>query len=149
MANEATGAGAAAAQMTTLDKILIDGKMARDDSQKKYAKDLIGEFVNQVIGEGMVVSHDTFASINDRIAQIDELIGKQLNEVMHAPEFQQLEASWRGLNFLVSKTETSKRMKIRLLNITKKELLSDLEKATEFDQSDFFKKIYEEEYGTF
>jgi type VI secretion system protein ImpC len=146
---ETEGTGAAPAPMTTLDKILVDGKMARDDSQKAYAKDLIGEFVNQVIGEGMVVSHDTFASINSRIAQIDELISKQLNEVMHAPEFQKLEASWRGLNFLVMKTETSTRMKIRLLNVTKKELLNDLEKATEFDQSDLFKKVYEEEYGTF
>ena len=149
MANEAEGGGTPAPEMTTLDRILVDGKMARDDSQKPYAKDLIGEFVNQVIGEGMVVSHDTFASINARIAQIDELITKQLNEVMHAPEFQQLEASWRGLNFLVSKTETGTRMKIRLLNVTKKELLNDLEKATEFDQSDLFKKVYEEEYGTF
>jgi type VI secretion system protein ImpC len=146
---ETEGTGAAPAPQTTLDKILIDGKMARDDSQKPYAKDLIGEFVNQVIGEGMVVSHDTFASINARIAQIDELISKQLNEVMHAPEFQQLEASWRGLNFLVAKTETGNRMKIRMLNVTKKELLNDLEKATEFDQSDLFKKVYEEEYGTF
>ncbi|HEY2380023.1 MAG TPA: type VI secretion system contractile sheath large subunit [Terriglobia bacterium] len=148
MSSEAPGS-ASAAQTTTLDKILIDGKMARDESQKAYAKDLIGEFVNQVIGEGMVVSHDTFASINSRIAQIDELISKQLNEIMHAPEFQQLEASWRGLNFLVSKSETGNRLKLRLMNISKKELLNDLEKATEFDQSELFKKIYEEEYGTF
>src|SRR3974390_3297826 len=103
MSSEAPG-GAPAAPATTLDKILIDGKMARDESQKAYAKDLLGEFVNQVIGEGMVVSHDTFTSINSRIAQIDELISKQLNEIMHAPEFQQLEASWRGLNYLVSKS---------------------------------------------
>ena len=148
MSSEAPG-GASAAQLTTLDKILVEGKMARDDSQKAYAKDLIGEFVNQVIGEGMVVSHDTFASINSRIAQIDELISRQLNEIMHAQEFQQLEASWRGMNYLVMKTETGTRMKIRLLNATKKELLNDLEKATEFDQSELFKKIYEEEYGTF
>jgi type VI secretion system protein ImpC len=149
MADEEKSSEPTAAQMTTLDKMLIEGKMARDDSQKAYAKDLIGEFVNQVVDEGMVVSHDTFTSINTRIAQIDELISKQLNAIMHAPEFQQLEASWRGLNFLVSKTETGARMKIRMLNITKKELLADLEKATEFDQSDFFKKVYEEEYGTF
>src|SRR5580704_10404106 len=110
MADEEKSSGATPAQMTTLDKMLIDGKMARDDSQKAYAKDLIGEFVNQVVDEGMVVSHDTFSSINTRIAQIDELISKQLNEIMHAPEFQQLEASWRGLNFLVSKTETGTRM---------------------------------------
>jgi len=146
---EGAAAGAAAAELSTLDKILVDGKMARDESQKPYAKDLIGEFVNQVLDQGMVVSQDTFASINSRIAQIDELISKQLNEVMHAAEFQKLEASWRGLNHLVMNSETGVRLKIRLMNITKAELLSDLEKATEFDQSELFKKIYEEEYGTF
>src|SRR6185436_20354546 len=131
------------------DKMLTEGKMARDESQKPYAKDLIGEFVNQVLDQGMVVSQDTFASINSRIAQIDELISKQLNDVMHAEEFKKLEASWRGLNFLVMNSETGVRMKIRLMNISKIELLSDLEKATELDQSELFKKVYEEEYGTF
>src|SRR5579864_2115262 len=137
------------AELTTLDKILFEGKMVRDESQKPYAKDLIGEFVNQVLDQGMTVSGDTFASINKRIAQIDELISKQLNEVLHAAEFKKLEASWRGFNFLVMNTETSTRMKIRVLNATKNELLGDLEKATEFDQSELFKKVYEEEYGTF
>ena len=138
-----------AAELTTLDKILFEGKMVRDESQKPYAKDLIGEFVNQVLDQGMTVSGDTFASINKRIAQIDELISNQLNEVLHAEEFKKLEASWRGFSFLVMNTETSTRMKIRVLNTTKSELLNDLEKATEFDQSELFKKVYEEEYGTF
>jgi type VI secretion system protein ImpC len=145
----AAGGGTAAADMTPLDKILIEGKMVREESQKKHATDLIGEFVNQIVSEGMVVSHDTFASINVRIAQIDELISKQLNEVLHAPELQKLEASWRGLNYLTMNSETGSRLKIRLMNATKAELLNDLEKASEFDQSELFKKIYEEEYGTY
>jgi len=149
MAEGQGAAAGAAAELTTLDKMLVEGKMARDESQKPYAKDLIGEFVNQVLDQGMVVSQDTFASINARIAQIDELISKQLNEVMHAEEFKKLESSWRGLNYLVMNSETGVRMKIRLMNITKTELLNDLEKATEFDQSELFRKIYEEEYGTF
>jgi len=150
MADEATAPGSSAgSKTTTLDRILTEGKMAREDSQKAYAKDLIGEFVNQVLDQGMVVSHDTFASINGRIAQIDELISKQLNEVMHAPEFQKLEASWRGLSYLVMNSDTGTRLKVRLMNVTKNEVLNDLEKATEFDQSELFKKIYEEEYGTF
>src|SRR6266566_390253 len=138
-----------AAELTTLDKILFEGKMVRDESQKSYAKDLIGEFVNQVLDQGMTIGADTFASINKRIAQIDELISKQLNDVMHAEEFKKLEATWRGFNYLVMNTETSTRMKIRVMNATKGELLTDLEKATEFDQSELFKKVYEEEYGTF
>jgi type VI secretion system protein ImpC len=145
---ESTGA-APATELTTLDKIISEGKMARDESQKSAAKDLIGEFVNQVLDQGMVVSQDTFASINSRVAQIDELISRQLTAIMHSPEFQKLEATWRGLQFLVQNSETSTRLKIRVMNAGKNELLADLEKATEFDQSELFKKIYEEEYGTF
>src|SRR4029453_4975572 len=89
------------------------------------------------------------AAINTRIAQVDKMISSQLSAILHNPEFQQLEASWRGLHQLVKNTETGTAMKLRLLNVTKNELLTDLEKATEFDQSVLFKKVYEEEYGTF
>lgn len=145
---QATG-GAATAEMTLLEKIIHDGKMARDVSQEAYAKDLLHEFVSQILGGTMTVSKDTVAMINHRIAQIDELITKQLNEVMHHPDMQKLEGTWRGLHYFVMNTETSTRLKLRLMNVTKKELLTDLEKATEFDQSQLFKKVYEEEYGTF
>ncbi|MCT7340721.1 type VI secretion system contractile sheath large subunit [Pseudomonas aeruginosa] len=103
----------------------------------------------QVLDEGMAVDKDTVAMINDRISQIDALISDQLNQIIHHPELQKLEASWRGLHQLVSNTETSARLKLRLLNVGKNELQNDLEKAVEFDQSALFKKIYEEEYGTF
>lgn len=132
-----------------LERIISEGKMARDPNQNAHSRDLIAEFAAQVLDEGMTVSRDTAAMINARIAQIDELISKQLNQVMHAPEFQKLEASWRGLSFLVMNTETSTRLKLRLLNASRDELQKDLEKAVEFDQSQLFKKIYEEEYGTF
>lgn len=142
-------AATTAAELPLLDRIIQEGKMARDESQQAYARDLVGEFVNQILDEGMTVSNDTVASIEARIAQIDELLSAQLNEILHDEEFQRLEASWRGLHFLVMNTETSTRLKLRLLNVTKKELLNDLEKAAEFDQSALFKKVYEEEYGTF
>jgi len=83
------------------------------------------------------------------IADLNELVVNQVNEFLHAPHFQKLEASWRALNFLVKKTETGTRLKLRLLNISRDELQKDLEKAVEFDQSQLFKKVYEEEYGTF
>jgi len=139
----------AVAQATLLDKIIVEGKMARDESQQARAKDLIGEFVTQVLDEGMTVSKDTVAAINTRIAQIDELLSKQLNEVMHHADFQKLESTWRGMSYFVFNTETSTMLKLRVLNATKAEILTDLEKAVEFDQSTLFKKIYEEEYGTF
>jgi type VI secretion system protein ImpC len=142
-------AEAATSDLPLLDRIIQEGKMARDESQQAYARDLVGEFVNQILDEGMTVSKDTVASIESRIAEIDQLLSHQLNEVLHDEEYQRLEASWRGLHYLVMNTETSTKLKLRLLNVTKKELLADLQKATEFDQSALFKKIYEEEYGTF
>lgn len=135
---------------TLLDKIIVEGKLARDESQKKFARDLVAEFVNSVLAEeGGAVSNDVVALINDKIAEIDDLLSAQLNEILHDGDFQKLEATWRGLSYLVSNTETSTRLKLRVLNITKDELLKDLEKAVEFDQSALFKKVYEEEYGTF
>jgi type VI secretion system protein ImpC len=133
----------------TVDRLLNEGKMVRDDSQLVHARSLVGEFATQALDEGMTVSDDVVAAIKTRIAQIDQLISDQTNAILHHPEFQQLEASWRGLSYLVHNSETGTRLKLRLLNATKKELLTDLEKATEFDQSVLFKKIYEEEYGTF
>ena len=143
-----TGSGATATETTLLERIMVEGKLARDQSQREYARDLVGEFVNEVLA-GQTVSNDVVDLINDKIAEIDDLLSAQVNEILHNEEFQKLEASWRGLSYLVFKTETSTGLKLRLLNITKAELLKDLEKAVEFDQSALFKKVYEEEYGTF
>jgi type VI secretion system protein ImpC len=139
----------ASAELGLLDQIVMEGKMVKDPSQTAYAKDLVTEFASQVLDEGMTVGNDTITSIKARIAQIDELLSSQLNELMHAPDFQALEASWRGLQYLVKNTLTGTSLKIRLLNVTKKEITTDLEKAMEFDQSQLFKAIYEDEYGTF
>jgi type VI secretion system protein ImpC len=132
-----------------LDQIIDEGRMAREPTQRDRAKDLIGEFVAQIMEGEMVISKDTEAMINARIGQIDKLVSDQLNEVMHQPDFQKLEASWRGLHYLVQQSETGERLKIRVLNISKKDLLKDVEKASEFDQSALFKKVYEEEFGMF
>lgn len=136
-------------EVSLLDQIIDQGRLARDEEQKAYALDIVGEFVNQVVEGTMVVSKDTEAMINARIAQIDELLSAQLNEVMHAKEFQKLEGAWRGLQYLVDKTETGANLKIRVLNVSKQDLLKDLERAAEFDQSSLFKKVYEDEFGVF
>jgi len=146
---QAAEAAETAEERTLLDKIIDDGRLARDVTQREYARDLIGEFVKQVMDGAIVVSKDTEMMINSRIAQLDRLISGQLNEIMHHQDFQKLEASWRGLAYLVDQTETGEKLRIRVMNITKQELLKDMEKAAEFDQSTLFKKIYEEEFGTF
>ncbi len=87
-------------------------------------------------------------TINSAIAAIDKLMSKQLAAIMQHEKLQKLEGSWRGLHHLVMNSETSSQLKIRMLNLSKKELGKDLEKAVEFDQSQTFKKIYESEFGT-
>lgn len=97
----------------------------------------------------MTVSKDAETMINARIAQIDHLLSIQLNEILHHPSFQKLEATWRGLKYLLDQSETGTHLKIKVLNASKKELLRDLQRAAEFDQSALFKKVYEEEFGVF
>ena len=153
-ATPADAARAETTERTLLEQIIFEGKVARDEGnteQVKYAKEMVGEFVNQILGEHIQSAPDAdkVKLIQERIAQIDELLTGYLNEIMHDERFQRLEASWRGLHYLVSNTETSTTLKLRLLNATKKEVLDDLKRAVEFDQSVQFKQLYEEEYGTF
>lgn len=86
-------------------------------------------------------------TINSAIAAIDKAMSTQLSTIMKNEKFQKLEGSWRGLNYLIMNSETSSGLKIRMLNLSKKELSKDLSKAVEFDQSQTFKKIYESEFG--
>lgn len=132
-----------------LDQIVEQSKVAKSSTEHARAKDLISELVNQVMQGTVVVSDNLAATIDARVAELDHLISKQLSAVMHAPEFQKLEGSWTGLNYLVKNTSTSTTLKIKMMNVTKKELVKDFQTALEFDQSAMFKKVYEEEFGTF
>ena len=128
-----------------LDKILTEGRMARDDFQKERAKDMIGEFVNQVMSGELTMSKNMDVAINSRIAEIDRLVSAQMNEIMHHEDFQKLEGSWRGLHHLLKNSLTGTLLKIKVMSVTKNDLLKDFERALEFDQSALFKKVYEEE----
>jgi type VI secretion system protein ImpC len=154
MSDPQKAAAAAPAQELTqelglLDQIVEQGRLARDPASRERGKDLVKEFVSQVLEGSMTVSRDAEAMINARIAQIDHLISIQLNEILHHAEFQKLEGSWRGLKYLMDSSETGVGLKIKVLNVNKKELLKDLQRAAEFDQSALFKKVYEEEFGVF
>ncbi|RPH77715.1 MAG: type VI secretion system contractile sheath large subunit [Nitrospiraceae bacterium] len=155
MADEAKQAqtqGAAVAgteESGVLDQIISETRIGKDDWERDQSRRQIATLVEEVMKGTLRVSKDLEATINARIADIDQVLSAQLNVIMHSPEFQKLEGAWRGLHYLVMQSETSTTLKIRVLNISKDELRKDLEKAVEFDQSALFKKIYEEEYGTF
>ena len=132
--------------------MLTKGGMVLEPGQVPYALELIEEFVNQVVGEYKATEDGQInlaALLVQRISQKDGVISRQLNYILHHPEFQALEASWRGLHYLVLNSETGSGLKIRVLNASFDELYKDLDKAVEYDQSTLFKLIYEDEYGTF
>ena len=142
-------AAAAATETTLLDSIVSQSKVARSDAEHSRAKDIISELVREVLEGTVVVSDNLSATLDARVAEIDELISKQLSAVMHNPEFQKLESTWTGLHYLCKHTSTGSMMKIQIFNATKKELIRDFKTAIDFDQSALFKKVYEEEFGTF
>lgn len=149
-AESKAAAGAAAA--TTVDSTsLLDQVVAatrpQDQREADRARGYFKQFLEGVVRPGQVVSKDVEATVKYWIGEIDKKLSAQLNEVMHHPEFQRLEGTWRGLHYMVHQSETGTNLKIRVMNATKRDILKDLEKAVEFDQSTLFKKIYEEEYG--
>lgn len=135
-----------------LDRIIEDGRMALQAEQQESAKKMLKRFASQTLGGALTPApkeESLMQSLQKRIDDIDAKLTAGLNAIMHAREFQALEQSWRGLHDLVQKSETSTRLKLRVLNISKGELATDLKKAVDVDQSNLFKKVYEEEYGTF
>jgi type VI secretion system protein ImpC len=146
-AEQAAATTAPAATAPSLLDEVIAATRPQTEKEKEYAKDYFRQFLDQAVKPGHVVSSDVEANIKYWISEIDKKLSAQLNEILHEPDFQRLEGSWRGLHYLVHKPESDEGLKIRVLNVTKKELLKDLERAVEFDQSTLFKKVYEEEYG--
>lgn len=148
----------ATAQVVTEDALVLDilrnGNLLRGQDQEKAkdtAKTLLRAFVDHLVGAEKTPGDrkDTIEIIKREIARIDQYISARVDDILHNAEFQKLEASWRGLHYLVYNTETSSRLKLRLLCVDRKTLGKDLSQAADTDQSTLFKKVYEEEYGTY
>ncbi len=121
---------------------------ATKQTDASRAEELLKTLTEEALKGTVQWNKNMTVTFNEAIQLIDQKISKQLSVVMHSEEFQKLEGSWRGLHHLVMNSETSATLKIRMLNMKKKELHKDLSKAVEFDQSQTFKKIYESEFGT-
>ena len=132
-----------------LDAIIDQAHFAEEDNEPRKVTGVVQEFVSRVANEATASSKGAAVGISEAIAVIDQQISAQLTEIMHNAKFQKLEGSWRGLNNLVTKTETSSKLKLRVFTATADELVKDLTGAVEFDQSRMFKLLYESEYGTF
>ena len=121
---------------------------ATKQTEPEVAKDLLKNLIDEALDGTVVWERNIAKTISKAIALLDEKLSEQLAEVMHAEEFQRLEGSWRGLKYLVRESETNSTLKLKVLDVTKRSLFKDLDRAVEFDQSELFKKLYEEEFGT-
>ncbi len=133
-----------AAEAGFLDAIISETKQVDRDR----AKGMIEELVRSVTEGTAKFDKNVSRTIRKAIDLIDEKMSRQLAAVLHHPDVQKLEGTWRGFHYLVHNSETGAGLKIKVLNVSKRELFKDLDRAVEFDQSQFFKKLYENEFGS-
>ena len=130
--------------------ILKQNFKPRSERAASEVESAVQTLVTQALADSSVVKGDVLDTIEEMIARLDEKLSAQMNEILHAPEFQQLESAWRGLNYLVFNSETDATLKIRVMNVGKMELTRNLKNfpGARWDQSPLFKRVYEEEIGT-
>ncbi len=123
----------------------------KSDQAKTAVENAVKTLAQQALANTALISDDALRSIESIVAEIDKKLTEQVNLILHHEDFQQMESAWRGLHYLVNNTETDEMLKIRVMNISKKDMHKTLRKfkGTAWDQSPIFKKVYEEEFGQF
>ncbi len=123
----------------------------RTDEAQEAVKNAVQILAAQALEQTTVIGSDVIQTIQSMISQLDTKLSEQVNQILHHDNFQKLEGAWRGLHHLVNNTETDEMLKIRVMNISKKEVGKTLKKfrGTAWDQSPIFKKVYESEYDQF
>ncbi len=141
---------AATVEMSDFEKLLSQEFKPKSEEANTAVQSAVKTLVGQALENASLVSGDSVKTIEGIVSELDKKISAQVNLIIHNEEFQQLESAWRGLAYLVNNTQTSESMKIRVMNISKKDIVKTLKKykGTAWDQSPLFKKIYEAEYGT-
>jgi type VI secretion system protein ImpC len=142
--------GGAVVELNEFESLLSKEFKPKSDERKSAVQNAVRTLAEQALSATSLVSTDAIKSIESIIAEIDKKLSEQINLIMHHEDFKKLEGAWRGLHHLVSNTETDETLKIRVLNISKKDLGTTIKKfkGTAWDQSPLFKKLYEEEFGS-
>ena len=151
-AQTAAESGAAVTQEFNEFAALLEREFKpKSDRAREAVESAVQTLAEQALAHTTLVSDDALRSIAAMIEAIDRKLTEQVNLILHHEDFQGLESAWRGLHYLVNNTETDEMLKIKVFNISKKELGKTLKKfrGTAWDQSPIFKKVYEEEYGQF
>ena len=149
-AKEAAAPAGATEEVSEFEKLLERDFKPQGDGAREDIKSAVRVLAEQALSTTSLVSDDAIKTIQAIIAAIDAKLTEQVNEIIHHEQFRSLEGSWRGLHYLVNNTETDENLKIRVLNISKKDVAKTIKKfkGTAWDQSPLFKQIYETEYGT-
>jgi type VI secretion system protein ImpC len=149
-ASSQVGAAAGAVTETESDFSALLSKEFRPKSEqaKSAVESAVRTLAEHALANATVISDDALKSIQGIIAEIDKKLTEQINQILHHPDFQQMESAWRGLHYLINNTETDEMLKIRVLNVSKKEMAKTLKKfkGTAWDQSPLFKKVYGDEF---
>jgi type VI secretion system protein ImpC len=146
---QASQAEAQAGEFQVREGSILDQAIkATKQTETSRARELLQTLTEEALKGTVTWNKDVTRTINAGIKAIDAAVSKQLAAIMHAPKLQQLEGTWRGLHHLVMNTETSAMLRLKVMNCSKRELFKDLDRAVEFDQSQAFKKLYENEFGT-
>jgi type VI secretion system protein ImpC len=145
------GAAPAQIEVNEFTSLLQKEFKPKTDTAKEAVATAVQTLAEQALVNTKLIGTDSLRTIEAIIAALDAKLTEQINQIIHHPDYQKLESAWRGLHYLVTNTETDEMLKIRVLNISKRELASTLKKfkGTAWDQSPIFKKLYEEEYGQF
>ena len=140
---------AAQLEVNELDSLLKKEFKPKTDQAKEAVEKAVRTLAEQALSQTTLISADVIQSIEAMIAQLDKTLTEQINLILHHEDFQKLEGAWRGLHYLVSNTETDETLKIRVMNVSKKDLAKTVKrfKGVAWDQSPIFKSIYEAEYG--
>jgi len=137
-------------EMSEFEGLLHKEFKPKTDRAREAVQTAVQTLAAQALEQTTLISDDAVRTIETIVAEIDKKLSEQINLIMHHQDFQKLEGSWRGLSHLVNNTETDEQLKIRVLNLSKKDLGKTLKKfkGTAWDQSPLFKKMYEDEFGT-
>src|SRR5260370_11867234 len=121
----------------------------RSDRAASEVENAVQTLVTQALDDSSLVKGDVIDTIEEMIARLDEKLTAQMNEILHAQEFQKLESAWRGLHYLVFNSETDVTLKIRVINVGKRELYQNLKifPCARWHQSPLFKKLYDQEFA--
>lgn len=146
------GTGSSGGALSELDEfsaILKQNFKPRSDVAAKEVENAVSTLVREALSDDSVISEDILDTIDQMLAKIDEKLSAQVNEIIHHPEYQKLESSWRGLAYTVNNTESDATLKVNVMNVSKAELERELRgyPGAKWDQSPVFKKIYEAEFG--